>query len=85
MITLNSFAFSIPGLFFGVMIAFILNLMLREIIFREAKNTLDYGLTTWSLVLGVSFGFLMPFLANYLPIQQAMGKTLRNSLDLNKR
>lgn len=85
MITLNSFAFSIPGLFFGVMIAFILNLMLREIIFREAKNTLDYGLTTWSLVLGISFGFLMPFLANYLPIQQAMGKTLRNSLDLNKR
>ena len=85
MITLGSFSFSIPGLFFGVIVAFLINLGLREVIFLEAKNTLDYNLTTMALTIGISFGFLMPFLANYLPIKSAMDKTLRNSLDLNKR
>lgn len=85
LITLNSFSFSIPALFFGVIVAFIINLFLREIIFMEAKNTLSYNLTTSALVLGVTFGLLMPFMANYLPIKSAMGKTLRDSLDLNKR
>ena len=85
MITLNSFSFSIPGLFLGVIVAFIINLAMREVVFMEAKNTMGYNLTTTALILGISFGFLMPFLANYLPIKSAMGKTLRNSLDLSKR
>ena len=85
MITLNSFSFSIPGLFFGTIVAFIINLALREMIFLEAKSTLEYNLTATALALGISCGFLMPFLANYLPIKSAMDKTLRNSLDLNKR
>ena len=85
MITVNSFFFSIPGLFTGMIVAFLLNLAIREGIFLVAKNTLSYNLTTTSIVLGVSFGFLVPLLANYLPIDAAMGKTLRNSLDLNKR
>ena len=85
MITLNSFSFSIPGLFLGVIVAFIINLAMREVIFMEAKNTMGYNLTVMALAMGISFGFLMPFLANYLPIKSAMGKTLRNSLDLSKR
>ena len=85
MITLNSFSFSLPGLFFGVIVAFIINLVMREVIFMEAKNTLSYNLTSMSLVLGISFGLLMPFFANYLPIKSSMSKTLRDSLDLNKR
>ena len=85
MITLNSFSFSIPGLFLGVIVAFIINLAMREVIFMEAKNTMGYNLTAMALAMGISFGFLMPFLANYLPIKSAMGKTLRNSLDLSKR
>ena len=85
MITLNSFSFSLPGLFFGVIVAFIINLLMREVIFMEAKNTMGYNLTVMSLVLGISFGLLMPFFANYLPIKSSMSKTLRDSLDLNKR
>ena len=85
MITLNSFSFSIPGLFLGVIVAFIINLAMREVIFMEAKNTMGYNLTAMALAMGISFGFFMPFLANYLPIKSAMDKTLRNSLDLSKR
>jgi len=73
LITLGSFSFSVPGLFFGVIIAFLINLGMREVIFLVAKNTLDYNLTTPALVLGVSFGFFMPFFANYLPVKAVMG------------
>lgn len=85
MITFNSFYFSVPGLFIGISIAALLNVALREVIFLEAKNSLTYGLTTSALVLGITTGILVPFFANYLPIEAAMDKTLRNSLDLNKR
>ena len=85
MITINSLFFSIPGLIIGMVIAFIINLALREVIFLEAKNTLSYNLTLAAIILGVSSGIFVPILANYLPIKAAMGKNLRESLDLNKR
>lgn len=46
---------------------------------------MDYALTTSALVLGVSFGIFMPFLANYIPIKSALDQNLRTSLDLNRR
>ena len=46
---------------------------------------MTYDLSVNAIVLGVSFGLIMPVIANYLPIRAAMGKTLRNSLDLSKR
>ena len=42
-------------------------------------------MTVNSIVIGVTFGIIMPVIANYLPIRVAMGKTLRASLDLSKR
>ena len=68
MITVNSFFFSIPGLFIGMMVAFILNVGIRESIYLESKNNLGFALTPSAIALGVSFGFLVPLLANYLPI-----------------
>jgi len=46
---------------------------------------MNYKLTTISIIIGVSFGLIMPVIANYLPIKRAMGKNLRNSLDLSRR
>ena len=83
-ISLKSFSFSIPGLFLGIIIAILLNIFLREIIFTESLNFLDYNLTTRSIVLGVSFGFFTPFVANYFPIKASMSSNLRNSLDLTR-
>ena len=85
MITINSLYFSIPGLISGISIAYLINVALREMIFMEAKNSLTYDLSLSALILGIACGFLVPLFANYLPIEAAMGKTLRNSLDLNKR
>ena len=85
MIVEQSFGFSLPGIFFGVIIAWILNILLREIIFINAQNAMTYELTTSAIVIGVTFGLVMPVIANYLPIRVAMDQTLRNSLDLSKR
>ena len=85
MIVEQSLGFSLPGLFLGVVIAGILNVMLRSIIFIQSQNYMGYSLTTSAVVIGVTFGLFMPVLANYLPIRAAMGKNLRSSLDLSKR
>jgi hypothetical protein len=42
-------------------------------------------LGTWAIVLAFIFGLVVPMLANILPTQAALGKNLRNSLDLNHR
>ena len=83
-ISLKSLSFSLPGLFLGIIIALSLNVLLREVIFMESLNALDYELTTISIVLGVTFGFLTPLAANYLPIRSSMSTNLRDSLDLSR-
>ena len=83
-ISLKSFSFSIPGLVLGIIIAISLNVFLREIIFIESLNALDYNLTSMSIALGVTFGFFTPFVANYFPIKASMSTNLRNSLDLTR-
>ena len=85
MITINSFSFSIPGMIGGIIVAYIMNIGLRESIFLAAKNALSYNLTKSSLVLGICFGILMPFISNYVPIKNALDKSLRKSLDQSKR
>ena len=84
-ILLKSMSFSLPGLFFGIVIAILLNVFLREVLFLSSLNSLDYHLTPGSIWLGVCFGFFMPLVANYLPIKDSMSKNLRNALDLNGR
>lgn len=83
-ISLKSLSFSVPGLFIGILIAFGLNIILRELIFVESLNALSYDLTTSSIIIGVSFGLLTPLAANYLPIKTSMSTNLRNSLDLSR-
>ena len=68
-VLLKSLSFSIPGFFFGVIIASLINVMLREIIYVSSFNHLDYSLTSLSIAFGVCFGFFMPLVANFLPIK----------------
>ena len=83
-ISLKSISFSIPGLFLAIIIAISLNILLREFIYIEALNALDYDLTLASIILGVSFGLLVPLAANYFPIKSSMSTNLRDSLDLSR-
>ena len=84
-IFLKSLSFSIPGLIFGVLVAFVLNIGLRMMIFIKSDNYSFYELMVASVLLGLAFGLIMPLVSNYFPSKAAMGKNLRNSLDLNRR
>ena len=81
----QSLGFAIPGLTLGCIAAWLLNIQVRQIVFITAQNAMTYGMAPIAVVIGVSFGILMPMLSNYLPIRQAMGKNLRTSLDLSRR
>lgn len=73
MIVLSSFSFSVPGSIGGFLSGVIMNVGLREVIFLQAHNYMDYSVTLWAAVLGFVFGLVMPVLANYLPIKVVMG------------
>ena len=85
LLSMQSLAFSIPGLIFGLLTAMVINVLLREMIFIQAANISNYQLTAVSIWLGILMGTLIPLFANIHPIKNALGKNLRESLDLNKR
>ena len=84
-ITVKSISFSIPGLFFGILVALILNIGIRMMIFLHSDNYETYVLTLVSIIIGVAFGLIMPMISNYFPIKSALDKNLRNSLDMTRR
>ena len=85
LITVQSTFFSIPGLISGLIAAYVLNTAGRFAIFRLSFNYTNYQLGTWAVILAFVFGLVVPLIANILPTKAALGKNLRNSLDLNHR
>ena len=84
-ITTQAFTFAIPGLCTGLMLAAVLNVVLREMLYTVAQNESTYNLSTSSVCIGLSIGIILPLVSNIIPIQKALGKTLRASLDLYHR
>ena len=73
MISISSFNFSVPGMVAGILVAFILNIFLREGIYIFAENQIGYELSGFAIALGLVFGICVPFFANYMPIKSTMG------------
>ena len=85
LISLQSFLFSIPGLCGGLIVAYFLNLIVRYFIFTTSQNTTTYDLSVGSAILGCIIGIFLPIIANIIPIQRALSKNLRVSLDVYHR
>jgi len=85
LISLQSFSFSIPGLLGGLLVAYLLNVIARFFVFQISYNSTDYNMSTGSLILGSVLGLFLPLIANILPIKRALGKNLRESLDMYHR
>jgi ABC-type antimicrobial peptide transport system permease subunit len=85
LISIQSFMFSIPGVCCGLVVAVILNMIFRFMIYYFASNAMSFWVTSLAVIVGVIFGLVMPLIAIILPVKQALGKNLRNSLDLNHR
>lgn len=74
--------FIIPGVILGLLLSSVLNYGLRYVLYSLTNNFADYYLSESAIILGVTIGIVLPFISNILPIQSALGKNLRNSLDL---
>lgn len=84
-IVVQAISFAIPGLVIGFIMAIILNVIIRYILYDITKNYDTYWLSTGSVLIGVIIGTFIPLLSNVIPIQKALGKNLRASLDLYHR
>ena len=84
-ISIQSFCFSVPGLTFGLMFGAILNIAIRHVLYTLTNNSNTYGLSIGALILAFAVGLVMPMVSNYFPIQKALGRNLRESLDLYHR
>ena len=85
MITLQSFFFSVPGVAVGITVALAFNVLVRFGIYYLTGNAAGFSLSEISLIVGITFGIVMPMISIALPTQAALGKNLRSSLDLNHR
>ena len=67
-IILQAFTFAIPGLVSGIIVAAVMNLGMRHVLYNLTNNTSSYELSTPSVLIGFSIGFFLPLISNIIPI-----------------
>ena len=77
--------FSIPGSLFGFFIMTLLLFTLKLIIYDATKFAIFTEVDNFTLYVGLFMGIAVPLIANYLPIREAMSKSLRDSLDIYRK
>jgi len=80
--SIQSFIFSIPGILFGLLISSFLNVIVVYIIYQYSYARISYLITQNPAILGTCLGIFIPVFSNILPIQKALSKTIRDSLDI---
>jgi len=78
----KSFFFSLPGSSLGLFCAFLANIPLALYLADFAIVSPVFTFLPFPLLLSLSLGFTLPLVANLVPISRALGKTLRDSLDV---
>jgi ABC-type antimicrobial peptide transport system permease subunit len=81
----QALTFATPGILSGLLIAAILNSVMRKVLYTLVNNESSYLLSSMSVLIGASLGLFIPIISNIIPIQRALGKNLRISLDLYHR
>lgn len=74
--------FAIPGIAVGLLIAFLINIPVESFMAGYAVISPNYSFASWPLYLSIAVSFIMPLIANIVPIGRALGRTLRDSLDV---
>ena len=82
---LQSLMFSIPGLVLGLTFSYLLNGLIMNQIFRMTTFQLTYQIYWQSLLISLFLGIIIPLISNILPIQKALSKNIKDSLDLYRR
>ena len=84
-ILMQASTFQFPGLLLGIIGAMVMNAGARYFLFSFLQIYDTYSLTSTSLLLGFVMGILVPYFSTLLPVQHALGKNLRSSLDKFRR
>ena len=82
LLLIQALLYAIPGILIGLAIAQIFSLPI--IFFMSAYSSVKttYWMEWETLLMGVTLGLLMPIVSNIAPIQRALSRTLRDSLDV---
>jgi ABC-type antimicrobial peptide transport system permease subunit len=82
----QSMYFAIPGVIIGMLLSVIVNVGVTYIIGWATnlphEKTYPFEFTWIAIVVPVALGILIPIIANIVPIQAALGRSLRDSLDV---
>jgi len=81
----QALTFATPGLLSGLILSSIMNVAVRHILYNLTNNYASYWLSMSAIWVGVFIGSVVPLCSNVFPIQKALGKNLRASLDLYHR
>jgi ABC-type antimicrobial peptide transport system permease subunit len=79
---IKSSAFSLLGISIGLFIAWVANIPVAILVADYASIAPHLGLTGGAVLTAVLLGWLMPGVANIVPIQRALSSTLRDALDI---
>eukprot|EP01062_Namystynia_karyoxenos_P016903 TRINITY_DN16223_c0_g2_i1.p1 TRINITY_DN16223_c0_g2~~TRINITY_DN16223_c0_g2_i1.p1 ORF type:complete len:1302 (+),score=431.16 TRINITY_DN16223_c0_g2_i1:222-3908(+) len=83
LLTLQALTFAIPGVAVAIALAFVTNIIVEESLSEFSKFEPRYGsINTYSLVIPICIGVCVPLIANIIPIQRALGRSLRDALDI---
>ena len=85
LLTLQSFFYAVPGLIIGLLVCFVLNSFVTFLLFGFTGIATSYALDPTALLTGVSIAIIIPIVSNIIPIQRALSKALRDSLDMYHR
>jgi hypothetical protein len=74
--------FSIPGIALGLLVAYLAFIPVGNALANFTLAPVPLVLTGSAIGLSVGVGFVMPLVSLIGPVQRALGKTLRDALDL---
>ena len=82
LLSFQSLLFAIPGILVGVLLGWLIYLPIGSYIASFSSYGLDMSLNSTAVTLAVVLGFIMPIVANVVPIKRALSNTLRDALDI---
>lgn len=82
LIIIQSLVFALPGVLIGVIVSVLLNVIVRYIVFKMSFAYTTYMIAGSAAALGICLGGIMPLLSNIWAIKRALGKKIRDSLDV---
>jgi len=82
LLTFQSLTYAIPGVALGLLVCFVVNVPVMNLLSALAGYPAPYTIDRAALIYALVLGFSMPLIANIGPIRRALAKNLRDSLDV---